>query len=302
MLLSKVIEGLLDDFYIYEIQNEQEVETLGLLAMDLEFPFVSFLADVKYANKIDKNVKMVITKPEYLSLVPKGLGVYLSKYPRLSYFLIHNYLSKTSNYKIREDFNTEIGERCKISKLCSISEKNVRIGNNVIIEDFSTIKENTIIGDNTIIRSGVVVGGEGFEFKRNPDGTSFGTTHCGWVIVGENVEIQNNTCIDKAVYPWDVTLISDFCRIDNLVYIAHGVKLSKSVFIAGGASIAGRTIFGEGDWVGVGATVSNGLVIGRNSRINIGSVVTKDVSDNQSVSGNFAISHQKYIDFIKSIR
>ena len=49
--------------------------------------------------------------------------------------------------------------------------------------------------------------------------------------------------------------------------------------------ISGRTIIGDNTWVGVGTTVSNGLVVGKEARLNIGSVVTKDISDGLAVSG-----------------
>ena len=96
--------------------------------------------------------------------------------------------------------------------------------------------------------------------------------HLGGVIINNNVEIQYNTCIDKAVYPWDNTIIGDYCKIDNLVYIGHGVKVNSGCMIAANTTIGGRTRYRKNSWRGLNSTISNGLVIGLFS---LGSVVTK---------------------------
>ena len=139
----------------------------------------------------------------------------------------------------RDRFRTIIGEHCSISKHCCISDYNVSIGDYVTIEEFVSIRENTTIGNNSIIRAGSIIGGEGFEFKANGAGI-LSVKHLGGVRIGENVEIQHNTCIDKAVYPWDNTSIGDNSKIDNLVYIAHGVKVSNNVLVVGQSGILGR--------------------------------------------------------------
>jgi UDP-3-O-[3-hydroxymyristoyl] glucosamine N-acyltransferase len=123
------------------------------------------------------------------------------------------------------------------------------------------------------------------------------------VKIGVNVEIQYNTCVDRAVYPWDDTVIGDYCKIDNLVHIAHGVKLGPKVMIVANSGIGGRTIIKEGAWIGFGATIKNGVILGKKARANMGSVVTKEIPDNSSVTGNFAIEHSKFIqNLLKSLQ
>lgn len=300
MKLSGILKNANDNFGISKITEDREFDTLGLAGANVNLNFCTFIEDEKYIDSISKNATMVITKADIAEKI-ENKGICISKNPRISYFTLHNYLAINDKYKLSNEFKTRIGENCNISNLCHIADKNVKIGNNVTIEEFVSIKENVIIGDNTMIRSGTVIGSEGYEFKRVNDKV-LPVKHVGWVEVGENVEIQHNTCVDKAIYPWDRTVISDYCKIDNLVHIAHGVKLYKGVFVVAGSLIGGRTEVGENTWIGIGTTVSNGLVIGKEARLNIGSVVTKDVTDASEVSGNFAISHKKFIDFIKSIR
>ena len=126
--------------------------------------------------------------------------------------------------------------------------------------------------------------------------------HCGGVIIGENVEVQYNSCVDKALNTWDNTVKDKYSKLDNFVHIEHGVKVSERCLIASNTTIGGRTIVGEDSWIGLGAVISNGLKLGKKISISLGAVVTKDLSDGEKVSGNFAIRHDKYIDFIKRIR
>jgi acetyltransferase-like isoleucine patch superfamily enzyme len=298
--ISEIITNCNDNFGILDIISENEFRSLGLSNSDLDFNFCTFIDDVKLINNISINASMIITTTE-IGKSLNGLGICISENPRISFFKLHNYLADTKEYMHEETLGKEIGENCNISKLAYIAEKNVKIGNNVIIEEFVSIKENTIVGDNTIIRAGSIIGGEGFEFKRMPSDEILPVKHTGWTVINKYVEIQQNCCVDKAVFPWDKTIIGEYCKLDNLIHIAHGVKLSKGVFVAAGVLTGGRTIIKENTWVGVGAVVSNKLVIGKNASINIGAVVVRDVRDNASVTGNFAIDHKKFIyQYIKS--
>ena len=174
----------------------------------------------------------------------------------------------------RTIYDTIIDETAQISPMASIPKYNVKIGKNTIIEPFVMIYPDTVIADNCIIRAGAVIGGCGFEFKRDGEHI-MSVAHCGGVQIGNHVEIQNNTCIDRAIYPWDDTVISDYCKIDNLVYIAHAVKIEKNVMIVATSGVGGRTVIGENSWIGLGAKVRNGIQLGKNSRSENGAVLTK---------------------------
>ena len=296
MLLSEVAklkEGL-------TLLKDGDFTSLGLAVAECDEKILTFIESEKYINSLSNNISALITTEELGPKLKDRYGIIISKNPRADYFKLHNILSSKDGYK-RKDFRTTIGEDCNISKLSSISEKNVIIGNNVIIEEFVVIRENTVIGDNSIIRSGVIIGGEGFEYKRT-DGIIMNVNHCGGVIIGNNVEVQYNSCIDKALYTWDNTVIGDYSKLDNLVHIEHGVKIGSRCLVASRSTFGGRTVIGDDSWVGLGTVVSNGLKLGNNVSISLGSVVTKDLEDGERVSGNFAIKHDKFIDFIKSIR
>lgn len=300
MLLSDIFREY-SSFKDVVIKNEKSFDYLGLTASDVNSLLCVFLDNEKYINDIKTNVRMIITNKDIGKLLngTSCYGTCIVDNPREVFFSIHNYLSDKSD-KLKQKKKTTIGNDCIISKLSSISKHNVKIGDNVLIEEFVVVRENTTIGDNSIIRAGSVIGGQGYEFKRIEKGI-LSVAHAGGVIIGNNVEIQYNTCIDRAVYEWDNTIIGDHCKIDNLVYIAHGVKIDNNSMIVANAGIGGRTTIGQNTWIGFGSTITNGVSVGDNARANIGSVVTKSIPDGGNYTGNFAVEHSIFMKNLKEL-
>lgn len=287
-----------------KVLRDGEFDYLGIIDSTTTHPILTFIDSEKYMDALlsKKHIRCVITNEQLGKhlLEVSNLGVCISDNPRISFFKLHNALGKTDTYS-RPSFQTEINENCQISKLACIADHNVTIGKNVIIEEFVSIKENTVVGDNCIIRAGSIIGGSGFEFKYEAN-TILAVQHYGGVIIENNVEIKYNSILDKAVYPWDNTIIGAYTKIDNLIHIAHAVKIGKNVLIPAGTTVGGRVEIADNVWIGVGSVILNGIHFGEGSRCNIGSVVTKDVPAGESVSGNFAINHDKFIEQLKKVR
>lgn len=148
---------------------------------------------------------------------------------------------------------------------------------NCIAVDFVE-PENFSIGWNNTI------GSDGFGYAREEDGTLVKIPHAGNVVIEENVEIGSNTCIDRAVV--GSTVIGAGTKIDNLVHIAHGVKIGKNCLIAAGAVIGGSCEIGDNCNIWVHASIKNKVKIGSNCIIGAGAVVLTDVPDNSVFVGN----------------
>ncbi|EKQ57009.1 MULTISPECIES: UDP-3-O-(3-hydroxymyristoyl)glucosamine N-acyltransferase [unclassified Clostridium] len=295
MKLSDFVSKI-SDIYIY---RDGEFNALDFANSRLNNKILTFIDDERYINRLSEYITCIICNSKIAKILPEKYGICLSNNPRLDFYLTHNYLNKNSSSYMMQEFKTSIGENCKINNRSSISSKNVVIGNNVTIEEQVIIRENVKILDNSIIRAGAIIGGEGFQF--NKVGKTIFIEHGGGVIIGKDVEVQYNTCIDKAIFPWDNTIIGNETKIDNLVHVGHAAKIGERCLVAANALIGGSTVIGNDCWIGVSATISNGLIIGNNTSIKIGAVVTKNVPDGISVSGNFAIEHNKFIKFVKSI-
>jgi acetyltransferase-like isoleucine patch superfamily enzyme len=127
--------------------------------------------------------------------------------------------------------------------------------------------------------STAVIGGIGFGFH---NGTR--VRHIGHVVLGDDVEVGAHTCIDRGTL--GDTIIGDRTKVDNLVHIAHNVRIGTDCLIIAGAVIGGSAVIGNGTTIGIGALVRNGVRIGNNCTIGMGAVVVKDVPDGATVYGN----------------
>ena len=290
----------------HAVINEKEFLSLGLAGYNDGRNVCTFLAAAKYAAGLSEGISMILTSQKvYDELTSSGdigedYGICIVDNPRLTYFLLHNALCDLEDYK-RPGFKTKIAASARISSHAYIAPYNVEIGENTVIEEFVSVKENTTIGDDCVIRTGTKIGGPGFEIKNDGEKT-ITVKHIGGVKIGNNVEIQQNSNIDKAIYPWDDTIIDDHVRINTLVQIAHGDKIGRFTEIVAHASIQGRVKIGENVWIGPGSVIRNGISIGDNARVNMGAVVTLDVLAGESVSGNFARTHTLLIDEMKKYK
>ena len=301
MLLSKELPKIGIECQCFD---EKEFESLGLAGYNDGKNVCTFLAAAKYAAGLSDGISMILTSQKvYDELMSAGslsgsYGICIVDNPRLTYFLLHNALCVSEDYA-RPRFESRIADSAQISPLAYIAPYNVVIGENTVIEEFVSVKENTVIGDDCVIRTGTKIGGPGFEIKN--DGTKTITvTHIGGVVIGNNVEIQQNSNVDKAIYPWDDTIIEDHVRINTLVQIAHGDKIGRFTEIVAHASIQGRVRIGENVWIGPGSVIRNGISIGDNARVNLGAVVTLSVPAGEAVSGNFAINHKLLLEEVKN--
>jgi UDP-3-O-[3-hydroxymyristoyl] glucosamine N-acyltransferase len=173
--------------------------------------------------------------------------------------------------------NTAIGHHCIIEENCVIGH-NCEIGHNTVI------KANTIIGNNVKIGCNNTIGGVGFGYEVNEEGTYELIPHIGKVEIKDRVEIGNNTTIDRAVL--GSTILEEDVKVDNLVHIAHNVIIGKNSLIIANAMIGGSTIVGQNVWVAPSVSLLNKLSIGDDSLMGMGAVVIKNVENKAKMVGN----------------
>ena len=205
---------------------------------------------------------------------------------------IHNDASIGSNLYI-ESFNTiqsgvEVGNNVRLGNNCIISE-GCKIGNNVTLHNNVVVEKNCKIGDNTIIQSGTVIGSDGFGTVIE-DGKHLNFPHIGSIVIGRDVWIGSNVTIDRGTI--GETVIGDNTKIDNLVQIAHNVKIGQSCIIVSGSAIAGTTEIGDNVSVGGQVGIVGHIKIGNNCLIGAKSLVTKSFSEGLFLSGNPAKIHK----------
>lgn len=149
--------------------------------------------------------------------------------------------------------------------------KNVKIGDNVTLYPGVKIYSDCVLGNNITLHSGVVVGGDGFGFAPEKDGTYTKIPQIGNVIIEDNVEVGANTTIDRATM--GSTVIHKGAKLDNLIQVAHNCHVGSNTVMAAQCGIAGSTKIGANCMIGgqVGfaghITVADGAKIGAQSGI-----------------------------------
>ncbi|UYN97230.1 MAG: UDP-3-O-(3-hydroxymyristoyl)glucosamine N-acyltransferase [Enhydrobacter sp.] len=178
----------------------------------------------------------------------------------------------------------------------SIVDPKAEIGAGVVIGPRCHVGEGTAlgagvrlvcdvrIGANTKVAANTVIGEEGFGFERDDDGRLVNMPHLGGVIIGDNVDIGANACIDRGTL--HDTVVADGCRIDNLTHISHNVRMDRHAVVISNVTICGSVHLGERSWVAPNAVVKNQLKIGKDAVVGLGAVVVRDVADGETVAGN----------------
>ena len=158
----------------------------------------------------------------------------------------------------------------------------VRIGRDCLIGPNVSILRDCEIGDRCILHPGAVIGGDGFGFRWD------GATHrkvpqLGRVVIGDDVEIGCNSCIDRATL--GITRIGHGVKIDNLVQVAHNVTVGRHSVLVSQSGIAGSSALGDGVVVAGQVAISDHVQVGDGARIGGQAGVVKDVPPQAAVFG-----------------
>lgn len=162
---------------------------------------------------------------------------------------------------------------------------NVRIGDGTVLHPGVKIYHNCVIGANVTIHAGSVIGGDGFGFAPQSDGSFKKVPQIGNVEIEDYVEIGANVTIDRATI--GSTVIRTGAKLDNLIQIAHNVDVGHHTVIAAQAGISGSTKIGSGVMIGGQAGIVGHVQIADGARINAQSGVTKSIkSPGGAVTGS----------------
>ncbi len=185
--------------------------------------------------------------------------------------------------------NVKLGKNVKVYPHCFLGN-NVVVGDNCILHPGVKIYHDCVVGNKVIIHAGTVLGGDGFGFAPQPDGTYKKVPQIGNVVVEDEVEIGSNSCIDRATM--GSTIIHKGAKLDNLIQIAHNVEIGNYTVIAAQTGVSGSTKIGNKVMIGGQAGIVGHITIADGSRINAQSGVSKSMKvPNSVVTGSPAFDY-----------
>lgn len=207
--------------------------------------------------------------------------------------ILHNFFYKCKIPQIYESaaiFTRNIGSNVNIGHGSFIG-KEVIISDDVIIGNNVCIENNVIIGRGAIIHSGAVIGTDGFGFYKNANKENERVVHLGGVIIGRDVEIGANCCINRGTI--DDTYIGNNVKIGSLVVIPHNVRIGDRTIILG--TLGGNCIVGEDSYIAPFSYIKNQVKVGNKCMVNLNTVLTENLED-----GLVAHGKKRYkVDYLK---
>lgn len=206
--------------------------------------------------------------------------------------------------------SAELGEGCSVGACAVIGEdvvvgrdavihphvtiyRGVRIGDNFEAHSQVSVREFCEIGDRVVLQNGVVVGADGYGFAQSADGKHHKIAQAGIVVIEDDVEVQANTCIDRAAV--GESRIGRGTKIDNLVQLGHAVRIGEDALVCSQVGVAGSTSVGDRCILAGQVGLVNSIKIGNDVIVTAQSGINGNVRDGKRLSGSPAVDSDKWM-------
>jgi UDP-3-O-[3-hydroxymyristoyl] glucosamine N-acyltransferase len=192
------------------------------------------------------------------------------------------------------DEHVEIGEHAVLLAHVVIY-RGVKIGSHFFAHAHAVVRENCRLGDHVLLQNGVVVGADGFGFAKTAEGRWHKIPQPAPVVIGDDVEIQANSCIDRASV--GETRIGRGVKIDNLVQVGHGSSVGEDALLCSQVGLGGSTEIGARAILTGQVGVVGHCKVGDAAIVTPQSGVANDVAAGALVSGAPAVDHKLWLKY-----
>jgi len=309
--------------------NLASVPVERLAALDDSGPgALTFIEDKKYQASLDDLVAVAIFCPEeLLSKVPEGIAILVTQRPHRDFAMvgrvlypsstrpasllgeigispqayIHTSVQLEKNVTIEAGAiigkDVEIGARTVVSATAVIAE-NCKIGRDSYIGPGVSI-QCAFIGDHVKLHAGVRIGQDGFGYVDGDAGVEK-VPQLGYVVIQDHVEIGANTTVDRGALR--DTIIGEGTKIDNLVQIAHNVRIGRFCLIAAHCGISGSCVIGDMTQLGGRVGLVDHLKIGSGVQVAAASGVMNDIPNGEKWGGIPARPFKQWFREVAALR
>ena len=282
---------------------------------------VSFLDNRRYLDQFRKSgAGACLVASETAKAAPPGMSLLIAKDPYRAYAKIaaafhplrppepgvHPTASVALDARVGDGSRIEagavIGAKAEIGRRCRIGA-NAVIGEGVVVGDDGWVGPgasitHALVGARAIVHGGARIGQDGFGFALGAQG-HLKVPQLGRVVIGDDVEIGANTTIDRGAGP--DTTIGDGTKIDNLVQIAHNVRIGCGCVIVAQVGISGSTRIGDFVMLGGQAGLTGHLDIGDGAKIAAQAGVMRDIAPGTTVGGSPAVPQRQWLKSVAMI-
>jgi UDP-3-O-[3-hydroxymyristoyl] glucosamine N-acyltransferase len=283
---------------------------------------VSFLDNRRYAPALEKTLAgAVIVHPDMLPRVPAGTVPIVTTEPYAGWARVAALFHPTPPIRpgvhqsafiadgacvdpsaevgpfALVEVGAEVGGRCRIGPYAAVGA-GVVLGPDCRIGTHASLS-HAVLGARVYVYPGACIGQEGFSFASTK--TGFLTVpHLGRVVLEDDVEVGANTTIDRG--STGDTVIGAGSRLDNLVQIAHNVRLGRCCVIVAQVGIAGSTVLEDFVQIGGQAAVAGHLRIGKGAKIGAQAGVISDVPPGAALVGSPAQPRQEFFRQVATLK
>jgi UDP-3-O-[3-hydroxymyristoyl] glucosamine N-acyltransferase len=263
---------------------------------------ITFFSDAKRKNAAAlTRAGACFVRPEHKDLLPATCAALVTMRPQAAWAAAANRLHAPRRHEpgappihpeatletgVELAPNVTIGQGARIGRGTRIGP-GVVIGPGVLIGRDCRIGATAVIGfallgDGVSVSAGAVIGEAGFGAAPGPRGM-VDLPQLGRVVIQDNVTLGANSCVDRGAF--GDTTIGENTKIDNLVHVAHNVRIGRNCVLAAYTGVSGSTVVGDGVAFGGKAGVADHLNIGSGASIGAAASVFKDVPDGETWTG-----------------
>lgn len=292
------------------VDSSLDLDVTGVAPLDEARPTeVTFLSNPSYVRKLkDTRAAAVLVAPDFSGECPvptlRVANPYLAFAKAIAFFYaapvqppgVHATAVLGAGCVLGKDVSigayvvlgdhVTVGDGCVIHPHCTIYS-GATLGAGCLLHAHVTVREHVRLGNGVVLQNGAVIGADGFGFAPRGDGTWHKIPQAGTVVLGDDVEVQANACIDRATV--GATTVGKGTKIDNLVQVAHGCQIGEHSILCGQVGLAGTTKIGDRTTLAGQVGTAGHLSIGNDVTIAAQSGVMADVPDGGYWGGSPAL-------------